>query len=112
MKKLLTLSAAVRCRFRLRNAGGGEGLRVLPTGRVFLHALVRLRDFGPVPGHVVRTRRRLHPQSFSRWRRQRLRVRANGSHASPKVTTRPTFGVGDRRSNVPIKLPRGMNATA
>jgi hypothetical protein len=79
-------SDRLRCRFRHRNAGCSEGLRVLPTGRDILHALVRLRHFGPMPGHVVWTWRRLRPQSFSRWRRQRLRVRANCSQASPEIT--------------------------
>jgi len=88
----------LRSLFPYCSAGCGEGLRVLPQRHYLIHATVRLRHIGAVPGDVVRTRQRLLPESVARQRRRRVHLRAEFPQDVRLRTAPPeiTRGAGSR----------------
>jgi hypothetical protein len=77
-------------------AAGGEGLRVLPQRHYLIHATVRFRHIGAVPGDVVRTRRRLLPESVAWQRRRSVRLRAECPQDVRLRTPSPEIARGAR----------------
>ncbi len=86
----------LRSLFPCYSAGCGKGLRVLPQRHYLIHATVRLRHIGAVPGDVVRARRRLLPESVARQRRRRVRLRAGCPQDVRLRTASPEIARGAR----------------